>query len=67
MDEGETRPSRWNTLRATRVLRWYGSRADDQIGNRMGGRGVAGIELGRDQPRGHAVMQAACDMQQQLN
>jgi hypothetical protein len=23
MDEGEGRPSRWNTLRATRVLRWY--------------------------------------------
>jgi hypothetical protein len=26
MDEGEGRPSRWNTLRAMRVLRWY--RAD---------------------------------------
>jgi len=26
-DEGEGRPSRWNTLRALRVLRWYG-RAD---------------------------------------
>jgi hypothetical protein len=24
MDEGEGRPSRWNTLRALRVLRWYG-------------------------------------------
>jgi hypothetical protein len=24
MDEGEGRPSRWNTLRAMRVLRWYG-------------------------------------------
>ena len=23
MDEGESRPSRWNTLRALRVLRWY--------------------------------------------
>jgi len=23
MDEGEGRPSRWNTLRAVRVLRWY--------------------------------------------
>ena len=23
MDEGESRPSRWNTLRAMRVLRWY--------------------------------------------
>jgi hypothetical protein len=23
-DEGEGRPSRWNTLRALRVLRWYG-------------------------------------------
>jgi len=23
MDEGEGRPSRWNTLRATRVLSWY--------------------------------------------
>ena len=22
-DEGESRPSRWNTLRALRVLRWY--------------------------------------------
>jgi hypothetical protein len=22
-DEGEGRPSRWNTLRALRVLRWY--------------------------------------------
>ena len=27
MDEGAGRPSRWNTLRALRVLRWYG-RAD---------------------------------------
>jgi hypothetical protein len=24
MDEGEGKPSRWNTLRALRVLRWYG-------------------------------------------
>ena len=23
MDEGEGRPSRWNTLRAMRVLRWF--------------------------------------------
>ncbi len=23
LDEGEGRPSRWNTLRALRVLRWY--------------------------------------------
>jgi hypothetical protein len=23
MDEGKGRPSRWNTLRAMRVLRWY--------------------------------------------
>ena len=23
MDEGEGRPSRWNTLRAMRVLKWY--------------------------------------------
>jgi hypothetical protein len=29
MDEGEGRPSRWNTLRALRVLRWY-ERADSQ-------------------------------------
>ena len=27
LDEGEGRPSRWNTLRALRVLRWY-ERAD---------------------------------------
>ena len=26
-DDGEGRPSRWNTLRALRVLRWY-ERAD---------------------------------------
>ena len=26
MDEGEARPSRWNTLRAMRVLDWYASR-----------------------------------------
>jgi hypothetical protein len=25
-DEGEGRPSRWNTLRALRVLDWYSSR-----------------------------------------
>ncbi|HUE01581.1 MAG TPA: hypothetical protein VMR62_18555 [Bryobacteraceae bacterium] len=25
MDEGEGRPSRWNTLRALRVLNWYSS------------------------------------------
>ena len=23
MDDGEGKPSRWNTLRAMRVLRWY--------------------------------------------
>jgi hypothetical protein len=27
IDEGEGRPSRWNTFRALRVLRWY-ERAD---------------------------------------
>jgi hypothetical protein len=27
MDEGDGRPSRWNTLRAMRVLRWYASSA----------------------------------------
>ena len=27
MDEGEGRPSRWNTLRALRVLDWYSARA----------------------------------------
>ena len=26
MDEGEGRPSRWNTLRALRVLDWYSAR-----------------------------------------
>lgn len=26
IDEGESRPSRWNTLRALRVLRWYSAR-----------------------------------------
>jgi hypothetical protein len=25
MDEGEGKPSRWNTLRALRVLDWYSS------------------------------------------
>ena len=32
MDEGEGRPSRWNTLRAMRVLRWYESTAAHPIG-----------------------------------
>jgi hypothetical protein len=32
MDEGEGRPSRWNTLRALRVLRWY-ERADSWGGS----------------------------------
>ena len=27
VDEGEGRPSRWNTLRALRVLDWYSARA----------------------------------------
>jgi hypothetical protein len=31
MDEGEGRPSRWNTLRAMRVLEWYGSPAGDRL------------------------------------
>jgi hypothetical protein len=31
LDEGEGRPSRWNTLRALRVLRWY-DRADTACG-----------------------------------
>jgi hypothetical protein len=26
VDEGEGRPSRWNTLRALRVLDWYSAR-----------------------------------------
>lgn len=26
IDEGKGRPSRWNTLRALRVLRWYSAR-----------------------------------------
>src|SRR5215469_3860977 len=39
MDEGEGRPSRWNTLRAMRVLKWYESPAGDQIGNRASSRG----------------------------
>ncbi len=29
MDEGEGRPSRWNTLRALRVLDWYAAREKD--------------------------------------
>jgi hypothetical protein len=28
MDEGEGKPSRWNTLRALRVLKWYGGAAN---------------------------------------
>ncbi|HEX2369323.1 MAG TPA: hypothetical protein VHM94_08840 [Acidimicrobiia bacterium] len=28
MDEGDRKPSRWNTLRAMRVLAWYGRRPD---------------------------------------
>jgi len=31
MDEGDGRPSRWNTLRAMRVLAWYGK---DRLANR---------------------------------
>ena len=27
LDEGDDRPSRWNTLRAQRVLRWYEDQA----------------------------------------
>ena len=26
MDDGEGKPSRWNTLRAMRVLDWFGQR-----------------------------------------
>jgi len=29
MDEGVGKPSRWNTLRAMRVLKWYESARDD--------------------------------------
>jgi hypothetical protein len=28
MDEGDGKPSRWNTLRAMRVLQWYEGRPD---------------------------------------
>jgi len=28
MDDGEGKPSRWNTLRAMRVLDWFGSGID---------------------------------------
>ncbi len=40
-DEGEGRPSRWNTLRALRVLRWY---------DRAGGRAVSGSWGSRPPP-----------------
>jgi hypothetical protein len=30
LDEGDRHPSRWNTLRALRVLRWYGSTVNHQ-------------------------------------
>ena len=33
-DEGEGRPSRWNTLRALRVLRWHDRRNDLESGGR---------------------------------
>ncbi|MBV8816840.1 MAG: hypothetical protein JO022_00710, partial [Acidobacteriaceae bacterium] len=29
LEEGDGRPSRWNTLRALRVLNWYEQRADE--------------------------------------
>jgi hypothetical protein len=32
MDEGEGRPSRWNTLRALRVLRWHRRTGDGVVG-----------------------------------
>ena len=32
IDEGESRPSRWNTLRALRVLRWYEGGGDESPG-----------------------------------
>jgi hypothetical protein len=31
IDDGEGRPSRWNTLRAMRVLRWYGQAPEDML------------------------------------
>jgi hypothetical protein len=41
LDEGEGRPSRWNTLRAMRVLRWYdGARHTGRAGS--GSAGVPG-------------------------
>jgi hypothetical protein len=33
IDEGTGRPSRWNTLRATRVLRWYQQRLAPSSGS----------------------------------
>lgn len=34
MDEGEGKPSRWNTLRAMRVLRWHRKAAPQALANR---------------------------------
>ena len=31
MEEGDGKPSRWNTLRAMRVLRWYGGEPDQYL------------------------------------
>src|SRR5690606_40329424 len=31
LDEGDGRPSRWNTLRALRVLDWYGDRKSTRL------------------------------------
>ena len=36
MDDGEGQPSRWNTLRAMRVLDWFG--AEDLAGGGLGPR-----------------------------
>lgn len=43
MDEGEGRPSRWNTLRAMRVLRWHGQAARSDSPDRGQGTDRAGL------------------------
>jgi hypothetical protein len=42
MDEGEGKPSRWNTLRAMRVLRWYDqAQGSASFGSDSGGVGLS--------------------------
>ena len=65
MDDGDGKPSRWNTLRAMRVLRWAATRRRPMTGTDHPGPGVlarrVGLGRGRGDPAGRRPRRHGAD------